>query len=72
MSSGIPYCGAKNREWIATADNKQMTLQDFIPVIARSTGPAAAEPQRIYREIRALAKPGPLMDDFSIVVLEFP
>jgi serine phosphatase RsbU (regulator of sigma subunit) len=57
---------------VTTADDRQLALQDFIPIIARGSGPAGAEPQRIYREVRALAKPGPLTDDFSIVVLEFP
>ena len=57
---------------IETADNRQLTLQDFIPLIAGGSGASRAEPQRIYRDVRALAKQGPLPDDFSIVVLEFP
>jgi sigma-B regulation protein RsbU (phosphoserine phosphatase) len=57
---------------IETADNRQLTLQDFTPLIAGGNGSSRSEPQRIYRDVRALAKQGPLPDDFSIVVFEFP
>ena len=57
---------------IETADNRQLALQDFIPMIAKGAGPSRSEPQRLYREVRALARQGPLADDLCIVTLEFP
>jgi serine phosphatase RsbU (regulator of sigma subunit) len=57
---------------ISTADGKQLTLEDFVSLLRQMQASDGAEPQEIYRRVRALAKPGPLADDFSIVALNFP
>jgi serine phosphatase RsbU (regulator of sigma subunit) len=57
---------------ITSADGKQMTLQDFLPVLQQPCPSLADEPKRIYQRVRAIARPGPLADDLSVVVLSFP
>jgi serine phosphatase RsbU (regulator of sigma subunit) len=57
---------------IETADGKQWGLDDFLPLLRDSTGTAAGEPQRLYAAVRKVARPGPLDDDFSAVVIAFP
>ena len=48
---------------------RQLGLDDILPLL-----PDAARfgPRRLYEQIRALARPGPLDDDFSALVLRFP
>ena len=57
---------------IETAEGKQWGLDDFLPLLRDSTGTAAGEPQRLYAAVRKVARPGPLDDDFSAVVIAFP
>jgi serine phosphatase RsbU (regulator of sigma subunit) len=39
---------------------------------APAGGPISLEPERIYAAVRDAARPGPLADDFSVVVIGFP
>lgn len=57
---------------IETPEGKQLTLQDFKPVLSGPPKAPAGEPLRIYKQVRAWAKPGPLADDLCVVTLHFP
>lgn len=57
---------------IADPSGNMLTLKDFLPVLGQPPARLAEEPARIYRHVRSLAKPGPLADDLSILVLSFP
>ncbi len=56
---------------IVTAAGQQWGLEDFREIVSRPPAHEVAESQRIYREVKAAARPGPLDDDFSVLVLEF-
>jgi serine phosphatase RsbU (regulator of sigma subunit) len=56
---------------IVTATDHRWTLSDFTPLLLEPSDPAVEEPDRIYRSIRAAARPGPLDDDLSLLVLTF-
>jgi serine phosphatase RsbU (regulator of sigma subunit) len=56
---------------IVTKDGVQWSLNDFLPLLL---GPAKAgqdESARLFGEVRDLARPGGLDDDFSLLVLKF-
>ena len=55
---------------ITDQQGRQWELQDALALLPHATGPEA--PQRLYQAIRSLARPGPLEDDYSSVVLRFP
>ena len=55
-----------------TPDGARWTLDDLAAVLAAPPEPGLTEPQRIYDAVRAATRPGPLDDDFSLVVLSFP
>lgn len=48
---------------------RQWNLEQVVGLLANASPPGG--PQRLYTEIRAAARPGPLEDDFSAVVLRF-
>jgi pSer/pThr/pTyr-binding forkhead associated (FHA) protein len=56
---------------IQTADGRQLTLGDFLPLLGRPAMPGATEPERLWRAVRGAARPGPLDDDVSLVTLDF-
>ncbi len=47
------------------------TLQTLQEILRAPRVPGLSEPERLYRAARAVAPPGPLDDDFSVVELEF-
>ncbi len=56
---------------VTAPDGTQRSLQDFVPLLAAGEGELSGQAERIYREVCARAKPGPLEDDFSLLVVRF-
>jgi serine phosphatase RsbU (regulator of sigma subunit) len=56
---------------IEDREGTQLGLQDFLPVLAQEAVEGRSEPQRIFQNVRERARPGPLDDDFSYLVLHF-
>jgi serine phosphatase RsbU (regulator of sigma subunit) len=50
---------------------KQLGLKDFLPTLKQPGVEGRNEPQRIYQSVREIARPGPLDDDFSYLVVKF-
>jgi hypothetical protein len=46
-------------------------LEDFLPLLKEPSVEGRSEPQRLYQTIRAQARPGPLDDDFSYLVVKY-
>lgn len=57
---------------VTAADGRQLGIRDFVPLLAAPPVPGLAEPERLWRGVRGLARPGPLDDDVSLVTLDFP
>ena len=56
---------------IITADDRQLTIGDFLPVLAAPPQPGLPEPERLWRAVRNASRPGPLDDDVSLLTLDF-
>jgi serine phosphatase RsbU (regulator of sigma subunit) len=56
---------------IVTREQRQWRLEDFVPLIRETPGEGVLESQRLYRAVKAAARPGPLDDDFSLLVVTF-
>jgi len=56
---------------IADKEGRQRTLSDFLPLLSQPALEGRSEPQRLYQTIRSSARPGPLDDDFSYLVVKF-
>ncbi|MES2787177.1 MAG: SpoIIE family protein phosphatase [Pseudomonadota bacterium] len=56
---------------IVTRDGTQWALEDIIPLLQAQPEAGVTESQRLYRKVRDAARPGPLDDDFSMVVVTF-
>ncbi|GAB2587150.1 hypothetical protein GCM10027034_19380 [Ramlibacter solisilvae] len=56
---------------VATRSGGQWALPDFLPLLEGPAAPAGQEAGRLYEAVRAVAKPGPLDDDFSLLVVTF-
>ena len=56
---------------IEQADGTTWQIDHLRRIIASDMQPEAQEPQRVYQAVRAAARPGPLADDFSLLVLHF-
>jgi serine phosphatase RsbU (regulator of sigma subunit) len=56
---------------IVGADQTQWRLKDFERLIQQPSQASIEESQRLYRAVRAAARPGPFDDDFSLVVVTF-
>jgi serine phosphatase RsbU (regulator of sigma subunit) len=50
---------------------KQLGLGDLMPILQSRPVEGRSEPQRIYQSVRSYARPGPLDDDFSYLVVKF-
>ena len=48
------------------------TIDSLVSIIRARPVADVTEPQRIYNAVREAARPGPLDDDFSLIVLNFP
>jgi serine phosphatase RsbU (regulator of sigma subunit) len=57
---------------IEQPDGKQWQIEDLRQLIRTGPVPGILETQRLYQAVRSAAKPGPLADDFSLLVLRFP
>ncbi len=59
---------------IVARDGKTWQIDDFLPLLGQPHDPAihgaATEAEHLYRMVRGLARPGPLDDDFSMVVAQ--
>jgi serine phosphatase RsbU (regulator of sigma subunit) len=55
---------------IVDRDNRQWGLEEILALLPACAGPDG--PRRLYRQVRSAARPGPLEDDFSVVLLRFP
>ena len=56
---------------IADKQDRQLGLNDFLPLLNQAPTEGRSEPQRIYQIVRTTARPGPLDDDFSYLVVKF-
>jgi serine phosphatase RsbU (regulator of sigma subunit) len=56
---------------IAAADGAQWEIEDLRRLITGAGEPGVSESQRLYQAVRAAARPGPLEDDFSVLVVSF-
>jgi sigma-B regulation protein RsbU (phosphoserine phosphatase) len=56
---------------IADKQGRQLGLTEFLPLLNQPAVEGRSEPQRIYQTVRNTARPGPLDDDFSYLVIKF-
>jgi sigma-B regulation protein RsbU (phosphoserine phosphatase) len=56
---------------IVTAQGRQWSIDDLRQAIMNNQAPELAEPQRLFKAVRAAARPGPLDDDFSVLHICF-
>jgi serine phosphatase RsbU (regulator of sigma subunit) len=56
---------------IMTKDEQQWALSDFLPLLVEPALPGTPETERLHRAVSQAAKPGPLDDDFSLMVVTF-
>jgi serine phosphatase RsbU (regulator of sigma subunit) len=56
---------------IADRQGRQLGLNDFLPLLSQPAVEGRSEPQRLYQTVRNTARPGPLDDDFSYLVIKF-
>ena len=54
-------------EIVTRDDERVWQIEDFLPLLGHS--PLHEEPEHLFRVVRGLARPGPLDDDFSILVM---
>lgn len=54
---------------IVTHDGSAWHLADFIACLGAPHEPTLTEPEHLYRQVRKIAHPGPLDDDFSLLVV---
>ena len=57
---------------IETKDDERWTMADFLQLLLKPSTAGTSEAERVYRLVRQAARPGPLDDDFSLMVLSFP
>ena len=57
---------------IETKEDQRWTMADFLPLLLQPSRPGVAEAERVYQLVRDAARPGPLDDDFSLMVVSFP
>lgn len=56
---------------IVTIDGIEWRLRDFLPLLLEAPVEGFSEPERLFQDVRRMARPGGLNDDFSLVVLTF-
>jgi sigma-B regulation protein RsbU (phosphoserine phosphatase) len=56
---------------ICDRSDRQLGLNEFLPLLHQPAIEGRSEPQRIYQTVRNNARPGPLDDDFSYLVVKF-
>ena len=56
---------------VVTKEGTQWGLRDFLPLLGQPGSADVSEPERLYRAVQDVAKPGSLDDDFSMLVVTF-
>jgi serine phosphatase RsbU (regulator of sigma subunit) len=56
---------------IVAANGQQWVIEDLRRIMQEPEQPSVTEAQRLYQAVRGAARPGPLDDDFSVLVLHF-
>jgi serine phosphatase RsbU (regulator of sigma subunit) len=56
---------------IVTSQGKQWRLEDLLPTLLAAPVPDESDARRIYQAVTAVARPGPLDDDFSTLSVTF-
>ncbi|MGE0705837.1 MAG: PP2C family protein-serine/threonine phosphatase [Vicinamibacterales bacterium] len=56
---------------IVTKTDERWAMSNFLPLLTAPAVPATSDVDRIYRCVREVAKPGPLDDDFSLLIVSF-
>ena len=56
---------------IETKDQERWGLSDFLPFLLEQPQPGTSDAERLYQAVRQAAGPGPLEDDFSLMVVTF-
>jgi len=57
---------------VVTTDGTRWALSDFESVLLEPRLPGVSESERLYQRVKSATGPGPLEDDFSLMVLTFP
>jgi len=57
---------------IVTLNGVAWSLEELRQLLRDGAAAGGAEARRLYQAVRAAARPGPLDDDFSVLVLHFP
>lgn len=57
---------------IVTPEGRVWQLEDFLPLLGHAVDSEGGEPDHLFRVVRGLARPGPLEDDFSMLVITAP
>ena len=56
---------------VIVAGGAQWTLDDFLPLLTSPRHDGVGEAERLYHAVRAVARPGPFDDDFSLLTVRF-
>jgi serine phosphatase RsbU (regulator of sigma subunit) len=56
---------------VTAPDGRQLGLDEFLPLLAGTEARIPGETDRVYGAVRAMSKPGPLDDDFSLLLIRF-
>lgn len=56
---------------VTTPDGRQCGLADFLPLLAGTDAAVPGETARVFGAVKKMAKPGPLDDDFSLLLIRF-
>lgn len=57
---------------VTTTSGEQWSLAKFQALLLQSNVPETPESERLYQSVKQVTGPGPLDDDFSLMVLRFP
>jgi serine phosphatase RsbU (regulator of sigma subunit) len=55
---------------IVTPEGRTWALEDFLPLLGQPPEGGVSEPEHLFKVVQGLARPGPLDDDFSLVVAQ--
>ncbi|MDE8349716.1 MAG: SpoIIE family protein phosphatase [Acidocella sp.] len=56
---------------IVSADGDQWSMENLRSILMQPAIPGMDEPQRLFKAVRAASRPGPLDDDFSVMMVTF-
>jgi serine phosphatase RsbU (regulator of sigma subunit) len=57
---------------VVTRNDERWALSDFLPLLTAPPVPGTCDVDRVYKRVTEAAKPGPLDDDFSLLIVTFP